>query len=219
MHKVHFIKRNSPVEYMPMLERQQTARDALASGEGPNTVFLLEHTPTITLGRRARPEHILADGDTLARLGIQVLQSDRGGDVTYHGPGQMVAYPILNLNAWRPSVDWYLRALEETVLQLLRGYGLAGERLEGYTGVWVGGAKVAAVGVSVRQWITGHGLALNVSPDEAHWRVIIPCGIKDKPVTSLARLVNPCPPMEDVMERYVRAFEEVFACETLLDEE
>lgn len=217
--KVRFIKLNTPAEYAALSARQQALRDALAVGNALNTVFLLEHRPVITLGRRARSEHILADDETLAKLGIQVLQTDRGGDVTYHGPGQMVAYPVLNLNAWRPSVDWYLRALEETVLQLLGGYGLSGERLEGYTGVWVNGAKIAAVGVSVRHWITCHGIALNVSPDEAHWRAIIPCGIKDKPITSLDRLVQPCPPMAEVMERYVRIFSAVFGCEALFDDE
>ena len=119
--QVRFIKYKRPVAYMAMLQQQEAARDARAGDVVPDTVFLLEHTPTITLGRRARPEHILAGKEALDRMGIQVVNSDRGGDVTYHGPGQLVAYPILNLNAWHPSVDWYLRALEDTLLYVLRG--------------------------------------------------------------------------------------------------
>ncbi len=216
--QVHFINYKMPVDYNAMLQRQQAARDALAAGTAPNTVFLLEHTPTLTLGRRARPEHILADEATLERMGIRVVKTDRGGDVTYHGPGQMVAYPVLDLSAWRPSVNWYLRALEETVIHLLDGYGLSAERLEGYTGIWVGGAKVAAIGISVRQWISWHGLALNVNPDDTHWHTIIPCGIEDKPITSLARLLHRVPNREDVEARFVQAFTEVFACEVSRDE-
>ena len=207
-----------PVEYRAMVARQEAAREALAAGTGHSTVFLLEHAPVITLGRRAKREHVLLDADGLARLGIQLVETDRGGDVTYHGPGQMVAYPVLDLNGWRPSVDWYLRALEETLIRLLDGYGLRGERVEGYTGVWVDGAKVAAIGVGVRQWITWHGIALNVNPDENHWRAIIPCGIKDKPVTSLFSLLGFCPAMAEVMARFREAFTTVFECEAAPNE-
>lgn len=218
MKQVRFIRFNAPVEYAAMAASQQAACEALAAGAVPNTVFLLEHAPVITLGRRAKREHVLLDEAGLARLGIQRVETDRGGDVTYHGPGQMVAYPILDLNDWRTSVDWYLRALEETVLRVLHGYGLRGERAEGFTGVWVDGAKVAAIGVGVRHWITWHGVALNVNPKEAHWQAIVPCGIKDKPVTSLARLLNSCPDMAEVMDRFTRAFCEVFQCEAASDE-
>lgn len=211
--QVYFVNYHSPMDYNTMLQRQQAARDALTVGEAPNTVFLLEHTPTITLGRRARSEHIRADEAMLERLGIQVIETDRGGDVTYHGPGQLVAYPVLDLNQWRPSVDWYLRTLEETLILLLRGYGLVGRRMGGYTGVWVEEAKVAAIGIAVRHWVTWHGLALNVNPDETHWNTIIPCGIQDKPITSLARLLDRSPDMEMVRTCFIRAFEEVFSCE------
>jgi lipoyl(octanoyl) transferase len=135
---------------------------------------------------------------------------DRGGDVTYHGPGQLVAYPILDLKHWNPSVGWYLRALEQVVIDLVGEYGLVGERLEGFTGVWVGGAKVAAIGVGVHQWVTLHGLALNVNPDMRHWACIIPCGIADKPVISLAELLGSAPPMPEVMDRFEGHFRRVF---------
>jgi len=216
--QVRFITFDGPVEYGAMIARQEAAREAFTSGTGCNTVFLLEHVPVITLGRRAKREHVLLDADGLARLGIQLVETDRGGDVTYHGPGQMVAYPVLDLNGWRPSVDWYLRALEETLIRLLEVYGLRGERVEGFTGVWVDGAKVAAIGVGVRQWITWHGVALNVNPDEKHWRAIIPCGIKDKPVTSLSNLLDPCPSMAEVMTRFREVFTAVFECEAAPDE-
>ena len=218
MQQVRFVIQDHPIAYEAMLKRQLAARDALAQGRGGNTVFLLEHEPTITLGRRARPEHILADAGALERMGVHVIATDRGGDVTYHGPGQLVAYPILDLGGWRRSVDWYLRQLEETLIRLLAGYGLRAGRLEDHTGVWVDGAKAAAIGVSVRRWITWHGIALNVNPDEDHWRAIVPCGIHDKPVTSLARLLGAPPAMRDVADRFIRAFADVFECEAASDE-
>lgn len=197
-----------------MYERQQQTRAAVASGREASTLFLLEHTPTISLGRRARKEHILADAETLGQAGIRCIETDRGGDVAYHGPGQLVAYPILDLRLWRPSVNWYIRALEETVIRLLRGYGLRGARMSGFTGVWVDGAKVAAIGIGLKHWVTWHGLALNVAPDEQHWRMIVPCGIRDKPVTCLARLLPETPSMDALAGRYIEAFRETFACET-----
>ena len=190
---------------------QLTLREAVARGDAPDTVLVLEHAPVITLGRKADPSHVVAAPERLAELSIDRLAVDRGGDVTYHGPGQMVAYPILNLNHWKPSVGWYLRSLEQVVIDLVGDYGLAGERLEGFTGVWVDGAKVAAIGVGVHQWVTYHGLALNVAPDMRHWACIIPCGIADKPVTSLRGLLGSAPPMAEVMDRFERHFRRVFA--------
>lgn len=213
MKRVRFVIMPEPVAYSIMLERQLALRDALMHGKDCDTVFLLEHTPTITLGRRARPEHILKDADELARMGVAVVPSDRGGDVTYHGPGQLVVYPVLNLTAWRPSVDWYLRTLEETLILLLQEYGLHAERQTGFTGVWVNGAKIAAIGVSVRHWISCHGAALNISPNEDHWNTIIPCGLQDKPITSLARLMEDVPDVKDIMKRFIRIFSVLFECE------
>ncbi len=193
-----------------MHARQLALREAVASGQAPDTVLLLEHAPVITLGRKADPAHVTGSSDHLAALGIAVVPVDRGGDVTYHGPGQMVAYPILDLNHWKPSVGWYLRSLEQVVIDLIGDYGLVGERLEGFTGVWVDGAKVAAVGVGVHQWVTFHGLALNVDPDMRHWGCIIPCGITDKPVTSLRALLGTAPAMNGVMDKFERHFRRVF---------
>ncbi len=202
-----------------MLERQREVHAQVAEGNCPNALFLLEHAPTITLGRNASEEHVLADGEALAQAGVAYVETDRGGDVTYHGPGQLVAYPILDLRQWRPSVSWYMRALEETVIQLLERYRITGRRVHGYTGVWVDEAKVAAIGVGLKHWITWHGLALNVTPDERHWQMIVPCGIQDKAVTSLARLMGEPPSMDEIAEQYVRVFEEVFNCTSVVHHE
>lgn len=218
MQVVHFINSRTPVEYTAMLERQIRVRDQVAEGKVPNTVFLIEHEPTITLGRRAKQEHILESMDSLRAQGIAVVTVDRGGDVTYHGPGQLVIYPILDLACWRKSVDWYLRALEETLLVLLHQFGLEGRRIPGYTGVWIDEEKIAAVGVSVRRWISWHGASLNVSPNEAHWKTIIPCGIRDKGQTNLARKLQPLPTMDAIKKEYIRAFRDVFNCKSTYDE-
>ncbi len=192
---------------------QLARRAALEAGGGKDTVFLLEHAPVITLGRKSDPAHVRAPQELLDALGVRVCPADRGGDVTYHGPGQMVAYPVLDLRHWRCSVNWYLRSLEEALIRLLAGYGLQGGRMGGFTGVWVEGAKVAAVGVGIHQWVTFHGIALNVDPDWRHWDCIVPCGIADKPLTSLARLLGEAPPMTEVMDRFEEAFSGVFGNE------
>ncbi len=215
MPSVNCVRMKGLVDYETMMERQQAARGAVASGEMASTVFFLEHPPTITLGRNALADHVLCDSAGLAKAGVRLLATDRGGDVTYHGPGQMVAYPVLDLNQWTPSVDWYLRALEETVIRLLDSYGLKGERIPEYTGVWVNGEKVAAVGIAIKKWISWHGFAINVNPNMEHWRLIVPCGIKNKPVTTLDTLLSKAPPMEQVVDRCITAFQDVFACDVI----
>ncbi len=194
------------VGYAEMLATQRARQTEVAAGHAPDTLYLLQHTPTITLGRDAKPAHLLRSRDALAALGINVIEVDRGGDVTYHGPGQLVAYPILDLNHWRTSVGWYLRTLEQVIIDTIAPYGIHGERLEGYTGVWVGGAKVAAIGVGLRHWVTLHGIALNIAPDMAHFGLIIPCGIADKPVTTLAQLLPAAPFFGDVSRRFEEHF-------------
>ena len=200
-----------PRPYGEVLDLQLSWRKAVESGEAGNALFLLEHAPTFTMGRNAHEHHLLRRRADLGAMGIDVVDVDRGGDVTYHGPGQLVAYPIFNLREWKPSIGWYLRALEETLIVLLDSYGVRGERLEKFTGVWVDGAKVAAIGIGLHDWVTYHGLALNVAPNMGHWSLIVPCGIPDKPVTSLASLLGEAPPMEDVRARLEGAFRHVFA--------
>ena len=192
--------------YEEALRLQRERRTAVEEGRLGNALFLLEHAPVITLGRSHHPENLLRTPEEFHALGIDVCETDRGGDVTYHGPGQLVAYPVLNLNFWNPSIRGYLRALEEVLIRQLASYDLRGERIEGYTGVWVGGEKVAAIGIGIHNWITSHGIALNVDPDMSRFELIVPCGIADKPVTSLKTLLGHTPPMQQVMDDFERSF-------------
>lgn len=199
------------VPYDEAYALQMARREAVEAGEAAPAVFLLEHAPTITLGRRADPAHVLASREALEARGIAVCEADRGGGVTYHGPGQLVAYPILDLTRWKCSISAYMRALEQAVIDVLAPLGLEGERIRGYTGVWTGGAKVAAIGVGIRRWVTFHGLALNVAPDWEHFACIVPCGIADKPVTSLERLLGRAPSMTDLGHTVEQALAKQFA--------
>jgi lipoyl(octanoyl) transferase len=203
---IEVIRIPRPISYGEGMRLQHERRKAVEEGRTGSALFLLEHTPVITLGRRARREHILRNEAELRALGIEWYETDRGGGVTYHGPGQLIAYPVLNLNQWRTSVGWYLRSLEEVIIRVLAVCGLQGERLAGYTGVWVSGAKVAAIGVGVHQWVTFHGVALNVDPNMDHFSLIVPCGIPDKPVTSLRKLLGVPPSLSDVTDVFAQEF-------------
>ena len=196
--------------YQRAFELQRERRAAIESGQLGNLLVLLEHPPVLTLGRRADPEHILLSDAQLREQEFETHRIDRGGDVTYHGPGQLVAYPILDLRQWRTSIRWYLRTLEEVLIHVLARYDLPGERVEGLTGVWVRGAKVAAIGVGIHNWVTTHGIALNVAPDMTHFTYIVPCGISDKPVTSLYQLLGTAPAMEEVMTAFDEEFRKEF---------
>ncbi|GMW00221.1 MAG: octanoyltransferase [Candidatus Hydrogenedentota bacterium] len=204
--KLEVIRLEGLVPYPKAYELQVARRKAVERGEVGNALFLLEHEPVITLGRNFQTQNLLFDRETLQRQGIAVVEVDRGGDATYHGPGQLVAYPILNLRYWRQSIRWYLRELEQVLIDQLGDYGLPGERLEGLTGVWVGGAKVAAIGIGIRNWVTYHGIALNVKPNLEHFSFIIPCGIANKPVTSLERMISPTISMEQCVLDFQACF-------------
>jgi len=198
------------VPYADALRLQYERRAAVEAGQALNAIFLLEHAPVITLGRSAHAENLLLSREELLRRGIAVHDTDRGGDVTYHGPGQIVAYPILNLTIWNLAIWPYLRSLEDVLIRQLTRYGLDAGRMEGLTGVWVNGAKVAAIGIGVHHTVTFHGVALNVNPDMEHFRYIVPCGIGDKPVASLASLLPATPSMDQAMDDFVDAFADVF---------
>jgi lipoyl(octanoyl) transferase len=177
--------------------------------EQPNlddVLLLLEHPPIYTLGQGATLEFLKFDPQ---QTEFEWCRIERGGEVTYHCPGQLVGYPILNLQAYQKDLHWYLRQLEEVIIQVLAVYGLQGDRLPGLTGVWVGGCKVAAIGIKVSRWITMHGFALNVCPDMTGFQQIVPCGIADKPVGSLAQFV-PDIDIQQVRQAIATAFEEVF---------
>ncbi len=186
------------------------------AGRIGNTLLLLEHPPVITLGVKTRrgPSHIVASSELLAAEGVTVFETGRGGDVTYHGPGQLVGYPIFDLRPDRQDVHRYVRDLEEVLIRAVETFGVEAARVKGLTGVWVGPAgreeKLAAIGVRISRWITSHGFALNVGTALEHFNLIVPCGITDRGVTSLERLVGRHVPMGDVEDAVVAAFREVF---------
>jgi lipoate-protein ligase B len=176
----------------------------------PDLLLLTEHPPTYTCGRSTRPEHLLMDAAGRARQGIVVSEVERGGSATYHGPGQLVGYPILDLRPRGSDVHQYIRDLEETLMRTLAGFGLEAQRRAGLTGVWIGAHKVAAIGIHVRHWITMHGFALNICPDLEHFKGIVPCGLSSEAVTSMARLLPEPPAIEAVAGELKRHFEGVF---------
>lgn len=205
----------APVPYLDMLDRQRETRAAVQRGGAPHTLFLLEHPPVITCGRQTDAANLLRSPEWLHANNIELAETDRGGDVTYHGPGQLVAYPILNLSTLRPSVGWYLRRLEEVLINLLSDYAIEGGRVEGLTGVWTRDAKIAAIGIGVREWVTFHGCALNIDPDLTHFSHIVPCGIAHKPVTSMREQLGDAPPLPEVRGRFVEHFARVFELEAM----
>lgn len=180
-----------------------------------DVLLLTEHFHVYTLGKGGDENHLLASDDELAREGIEVFRIDRGGDITYHGPGQIVGYPILDLNNYSPDIHKYLRSLEEVLIGALSAFGIEGEREEGMTGVWVKGEKIAAIGVKVSKWVTMHGFALNVNTDLRKFGRIIPCGIFHKGVTSLERILGREVRLEDVELKIMESFATVFGCKTL----
>lgn len=192
------VERLGRIPYARGLEIQSGRIPLVRGREEPETLFLLEHDPVLTRGTGTKDEHLLATDAELGRLGIELFDAGRGGDITYHGPGQLVGYPILDLKPDRKDLHRYLRDLEEVVIRTLGRYGVDAGREEGLTGVWTSAGKVAAIGVRVSSgWITSHGFALNVDPDLSHFRTIVPCGIGDRDVTSLARILGAATPSLD----------------------
>lgn len=193
--------------------RWQLATAAEVRNGAPEAFALLEHTPVFTFGRRPLYDHLLVEPAQLRLRGAAVVESDRGGDVTFHGPGQLVAYPILDLRTRRLGPSEYVRRLEEAIIRTLLGFGVPGERSPGQPGVWVDGAKIAAVGVRVQDGVSTHGIALNVETDLSWFGAIIPCGISDAGVTSLSRLLDRCPGLPAVTDALCEAFAAVFDSE------
>ena len=208
----HVISYADPVPYPAALACQHALAGRRHRGEVPDTLLLLEHPPVITLGRGSHEADLLTDEASLRERGIMVERVDRGGEVSYHGPGQLVGYPILDLRGHGQDLHRYLRDLEEVIIRTLSVYDLQGERVAGRTGVWVGERKVAAIGIKVSRWISLHGWALNIRTDLTPFRQdIVPCGIRDRDVTSLAELMPGNTPERAPVERALRtAFSEVF---------
>jgi lipoyl(octanoyl) transferase len=180
------------------------------AGEIPDTVILTEHDHVYTLGKNAHADHLLVGSDDLRARGIDVVEVDRGGDITYHGPGQLVVYPIMDLENHGKDVGQYLRALEDVVIRVLDRLGVRGDRLAGYTGVWVAGEKVCAIGIKASRWVTMHGLALNVSTDLTYFGSIIPCGIFDRGVTSVQEITGRTYLLPMIEGLFVTEFSAVF---------
>jgi len=192
--------------YVPTWVTQQIRARDLAAGHTGEALFLVEHTPVYTLGRRTDPSHLLHSEAQLRRLGAELARVDRGGDVTWHGPGQITAYPILDLRRRNKDVHRYVQVLEQIVIDVAATYDIEAARAERLPGVWVAGDKLAALGVKVmRGWTTYHGFALNVSPDLSWFDHIVPCGLHDSGVTSLSRLLGRKVPWEEAAERVQRA--------------
>ncbi len=198
------------VDYGEALELQRQLASARRRGDGEDCLLLLEHPPVITLGRGAKREHLLRSERVFKERGIELYEIERGGDVTFHGPGQLVGYPILDLSRHGKDLHRYMRNLEEVLLRTVQDYGIQGERNAGKTGVWVHGEKIASIGVHVSRWISWHGFALNVNTDLSSFDLIVPCGIPGIRMTSLAKLLGQELPLDQVAESVVRHFTEVF---------
>jgi lipoyl(octanoyl) transferase len=198
------------VPYSRALERMKTLWSARCAGQVPDTLLLLEHPPVLTVGKARAREDIVSPPDLLAREGIEVHQTDRGGRVTYHGPGQLVAYPVFGVGTAPHAAALLARRLGEVMLALLEDDGLCGRWDPERPGVWVGCEKVGAVGLRVESGVSRHGFAFNVDPDLTHYRHIVPCGVADRGITSLARLLGHAVPVEGIALRTPRAFERVF---------
>ena len=198
------------VDYDDAWSWQRDAAAALRQDSGPECLALLQHPPVYTLGRSAKREHLLVEPADLARRGSRVVEVDRGGDVTFHGPGQLVGYPILDLRRRKLLPGDYIRRLEQTIIDALTAFGITAERVPGRPGVWAGGGKLAAIGVRVQAGVTTHGFALNVSTDLSWFDAIVPCGLAGTTVTSITTISGVAPPMESIEEAVAKAFSAAF---------
>lgn len=200
------------VNYRKALELQLSLLDKMRRGDAGDSLLLLEHPPTFTIGRRGKLEHLLRNQGELKESGIDLEIVGRGGDITYHGPGQLVGYPILDLNNHRCDIRIFLRNIEEVIIRALRDFDIAGERKKAYTGVWVSDQKIASIGIGVKKWTTYHGFALNVNTDLSYFDMIVPCGIPDIRMTSIKEqsLRGIDIEMSEVKDSIIEAFSRVF---------
>jgi lipoyl(octanoyl) transferase len=203
--------------YRPAFELQAQILDEVASGQRPHTLIFVEHDPVLTLGANFHESNLLYPPEHYERLGIAIERTDRGGDVTYHGPKQLVIYPIFRVSELGRDLHKWLRDLEETMIAALRQFGLEGYRFPPHTGVWTNGRKIAAIGIKVKKWVSMHGIALNCDNDLAPFQAIIPCGIADYGVTSLTQETGRGIGIAEAKPAVRRAFEEVFRLKILPD--
>ena len=209
------MRRLGRVPYARGLELQAQLVAERQQGRIGDQLLLLEHDPVFTLGRNAKAENVLFPAEALCERGYEVFETGRGGDVTYHGPGQVVGYPILELAPERRDVHRYVRDLEEVMIRTCADYGLEASRVAGLTGAWLGTDKIGAIGVRIARWVTSHGFAFNVSTDLAAFDLIVPCGIRGRGVTSLERALRRHVPQGDVMDRLQANFAAVFEAEVI----
>ena len=200
------------VPYAEALELQRNiARDRISGAIPQDVLLLVEHPPVVTLGRAAKEKHLIASPEFLQSKGVELFEVERGGDVTFHGLGQLVGYPIIDLKRHRQDLHWYLRKIEEALIMALADYGIPGERNTAFTGVWTRGKKIASIGVHARDWVTWHGFALNVTTDLSYFDLIIPCGIDGVVMTSIAREVGAVDiSQQDVRDRVSAKFADAF---------
>ena len=192
--------------YKQVWNLQKKLQNKLIDGVKRDCLILVEHEPVYTLGKNADPNHLLQSRDK----SINVYNIERGGDITFHGPGQLVVYPILNLAHYKKSISWYMRSLEQLIINVLEKFEIKGNRVKGYTGVWVGDKKIAAQGVRLSRWVTMHGFSINVNTDLSFYDGIIPCGIFDHGVTSIEKELNTAQEMDEVKLLVVDSFKEIF---------
>lgn len=196
--------------YNPVWDFQRRLQQQRIAGEIPDTLVFVEHNPVYTIGKNGTDLHVIASENFLQERGIEVVQVDRGGDVTYHGPGQLVGYPIFDLHQHKKSVSFYMRQLEEVFIDALTHWDLKGDRVEGYTGVWIGDEKITALGVRISRWVTMHGFAFNVNTRLDDFGGIIPCGIFHRGVTSLEKQLGHAVDMQAVKTVVLKSFIKVF---------
>jgi lipoyl(octanoyl) transferase len=200
------------VPYAEALELQRSiARDRISGAISQDVLLLMEHPPVVTLGRSSKGKNLTASPEFLESRGVELFEVERGGDVTFHGPGQLVGYPIIDLKRHRQDLHWYLRSIEQALINSLADYGIPGERNTSYTGVWTRGKKIASIGVHARDWVTWHGFALNVTTELSYFNLIVPCGIDGVIMTSIARELGVEEvSARDVTERVTAKFAEAF---------
>ena len=217
-----WVVRQGVSSYGEILDLQRRIAAARITGEiAQDVLLLLEHSPVVTLGRSSKEKNLVASKDFLASRGVELHEVERGGDVTFHGPGQLVGYPVIDLKRHKQDLHWYLRQLEQAIINTLEKFGVAGERSTGYTGVWTNGRKIASIGVHARDWVTWHGIALNVNNDLSYFDLIVPCGIAGVVMTSVEKESGAPVTVENVADAFAREMASLFeliAVETPINE-
>ena len=213
------IIKSGVTDFYDIWEVQKELFNQVIESRSQNYLILTEHKPVITIGKSGSLNNLLTDSSYLLSKGITVVKIDRGGDITFHGPGQLIGYPILDLSQFRKDIHWYLRNLEEVIIQTLREFGIQGERVPGLTGVWVNKKKICAIGVKVTRWVTMHGFALNISTNLDYFKHIVPCGITDRGVTSLFDQTGNIVNQKDVTKSVIYNFRDVFGIQIIHEKE